>query len=46
MPYRKEGKDCFSFRNTNVFYSKAGLRIYIVCPDPKCFERNFRARKS
>jgi len=35
MPYRKEGKDCFSFRNADVFYSKAGLRIYVVCPDPK-----------
>jgi len=46
MPYRKEGKDCFSFRNADVFYSKAGLRIYIVCPDPKFFERHFRERKS
>jgi hypothetical protein len=46
MPYRKEGKDCFSFRNADVFYSKAGLRIYIVCPDPKFFERHFMERKS
>lgn len=46
MPYRKEGKDGFRFRNTNVFYSKAGLRIYIVCLDPEFFERHFRARKS
>jgi hypothetical protein len=46
MPYRKEGKDCFSFRNADVFYSKAGLRIYVVCPDPNCFKRHFRERKS
>jgi hypothetical protein len=46
MPYRKEGKACFRFRNADVFYSKAGLRIYIVCPDPKFFERHFKARKS
>ena len=46
MPYRKEGKDCFSFKNANVLYSKVGLRIYIACPDPNCFERHFREKKS
>jgi len=46
MPYRKEAKDCVSCRNAGVFYSKAALRIYIVCPDPRCFEQHFKARKS
>jgi hypothetical protein len=46
MPYRQEGKDCFSFKNANGFYSKVGLRIYIACPDPKFFEWHFRERKS
>jgi len=46
MPYRKEAKDCFSRRNANLFYTEAGLRIFIACPDPKRVERHFKARKS
>ncbi len=45
MPYRKKAKDFFSCRNAGVFYSKAALKIYIVCPDPKCFKLHFKARK-
>lgn len=45
MPYRNEAKECFSSRNNNVFYSKAGLKIYIVYPYVKFFEQHFRARK-